>query len=406
MAVKGEYQPRVSGNAENGFYTLVIRYDSNGFGGLEEVVQHGYKGRHFKTREAGIKSAQKWIDKQMGGRATNPATEKLDPSIDYLFAHATKAENLIAGDEILDPMNKKFNRVVTQVDALASGLKVFARYPDGEVRTTHYNYGDIVRTKWDASTVHAAKKRKRVMTVLNRKSRKTNPVSGDNMHTKIRTIDIVGVEWFQKTYGNSYHAVRVSVNGEHVYTSPMTYGYGEQYIYTALGALRELGYPIPPNRELVPRAWARENGIELDAYIREVKTQKALKEFAAPATMAKRKTNPRGGGEVDGHAVEENYRDEVYQQMRAITRRANPSATNRTTKKTVYMVVIVKPNSTKPHGYWTGANWDTEKKVAKHYANRTGERGAEKVAQKLAKAVKGSDYLVAIYTDKVAPSKK
>lgn len=115
---------------------------------------------------------------------------------------------------------------------------------------------------------------------------------------------------------------------------------------------------------------------------------------------------PRGGGEVDGHAVEENYRDEVYQQMRAITRRANPSATNRTTKKTVYMVVIVKPNSTKPHGYWTGANWDTEKKVAKHYANRTGERGAEKVAQKLAKAVKGSDYLVAIYTDKVAPSKK
>jgi len=54
-----QYQPRVSGNEKNGFYTLVVRIDKDG----QENVLNGYKGRHFATREAGVKSANKYIQK-------------------------------------------------------------------------------------------------------------------------------------------------------------------------------------------------------------------------------------------------------------------------------------------------------------------------------------------------------
>lgn len=55
-----KYEPRVSGNQDNGFYTLVVRIDRDG----EENVCHGYKGRHFTTREAGLKSATKYINEK------------------------------------------------------------------------------------------------------------------------------------------------------------------------------------------------------------------------------------------------------------------------------------------------------------------------------------------------------
>lgn len=51
------YKAKVTGNTENGFYALVVRIDSDG----QENVIHGYKGRHFSTREAGVKSANKYI---------------------------------------------------------------------------------------------------------------------------------------------------------------------------------------------------------------------------------------------------------------------------------------------------------------------------------------------------------
>jgi hypothetical protein len=53
------YQPRVSGTVENGFYTLIVRVDKDG----TENVIHGYQGRHFKTRKAGIRSAERYIAK-------------------------------------------------------------------------------------------------------------------------------------------------------------------------------------------------------------------------------------------------------------------------------------------------------------------------------------------------------
>lgn len=55
-------------------------------------------------------------------------------------------------------------------------------------------------------------------------------------------IEIHGKRWFQKTYGNTYHTARIYVDGELVTTTPMQYGYGEQYMQTAWEWLQCNGY--------------------------------------------------------------------------------------------------------------------------------------------------------------------
>lgn len=61
---------------------------------------------------------------------------------------------------------------------------------------------------------------------------------------KINTMKIEGKRWFQRSYGNTYHSVKVFVNGE-VLKSEITYGYGSHYLQTAAELLKENGYDIP-----------------------------------------------------------------------------------------------------------------------------------------------------------------
>lgn len=51
------HKPVIRENAYGEFYALVVRVDKDG----EETVIHGYKGRHFKTEKAAIKSTTKYI---------------------------------------------------------------------------------------------------------------------------------------------------------------------------------------------------------------------------------------------------------------------------------------------------------------------------------------------------------
>ena len=46
--------------------------------------------------------------------------------------------------------------------------------------------------------------------------------------------------WFQKTYGNTYHSVRIYHNGELLAHNPFQYGYGDQCLQTAFDLLRAL----------------------------------------------------------------------------------------------------------------------------------------------------------------------
>lgn len=66
---------------------------------------------------------------------------------------------------------------------------------------------------------------------------------------KIKTLEIHGRRWFQKSYGNTYHSVKVYVNDEILYCD-FAYGYDGQYIQTALDLLKEAGYEVPSWYEL------------------------------------------------------------------------------------------------------------------------------------------------------------
>ena len=63
---------------------------------------------------------------------------------------------------------------------------------------------------------------------------------------KIKTLVIRGRRWFQKSYGNTYHTVSIVVNG-HILKSSIKYGYGNQYLVTAIDLIRENGYDISEN---------------------------------------------------------------------------------------------------------------------------------------------------------------
>lgn len=56
-------------------------------------------------------------------------------------------------------------------------------------------------------------------------------------------LHIEGRRWFQRTYGNTYHSVRIYRNGESVVYLPFAYGYGDGFLQTAVEWLRANGYP-------------------------------------------------------------------------------------------------------------------------------------------------------------------
>ena len=53
------YQPVIKKNSDDLYYALVVRIDCDG---EKNVINH-YKGRHFKTEKAAIKSTTNYIAK-------------------------------------------------------------------------------------------------------------------------------------------------------------------------------------------------------------------------------------------------------------------------------------------------------------------------------------------------------
>ena len=77
-------------------------------------------------------------------------------------------------------------------------------------------------------------------------------------------------EWRDRTYGNTYYSARVSVDGVHVFTTGITYGYGDQAVYDCAKVLRAMGY-LPAGDEHQAFTYvARELGIALYVGRRDV----------------------------------------------------------------------------------------------------------------------------------------
>lgn len=96
---------------------------------------------------------------------------------------------------------------------------------------------------------------------------------------KIQSIDVIAKRWFQKSYGNTYHRVRVFVNGQEIGTSKITYGYGDHYVQTAMALLKEQGF-IKDADEMTPLwSYCRKKGIDCNIQYKDVKTERELKNF-------------------------------------------------------------------------------------------------------------------------------
>lgn len=57
----------------------------------------------------------------------------------------------------------------------------------------------------------------------------------------INSLFIEGRLWFDKINGNTYHAVKIEANDKIINYIPITYGYEDMYLYTALDWLKKYG---------------------------------------------------------------------------------------------------------------------------------------------------------------------
>jgi len=83
----------------------------------------------------------------------------------------------------------------------------------------------------------------------------------------MKSITIEGKKWFDQKWGNTYHTSTILIDGELKHKTPMQYGYGDQYVQTALEWLIESGN-IKMERHAngsYPPLWqyCQDNGINL-----------------------------------------------------------------------------------------------------------------------------------------------
>jgi hypothetical protein len=74
----------------------------------------------------------------------------------------------------------------------------------------------------------------------------------NTMENTLLGLHIEGRRWFQKTWGNTYHSVRIFANGKEIGYIAHEYGNGDQFLQTALDWLRE--------KELIPAQEYYSNG--------------------------------------------------------------------------------------------------------------------------------------------------
>ena len=91
-------------------------------------------------------------------------------------------------------------------------------------------------------------------------------------------ITIIGKRWFDKIYGNTYHSVKVLVNGDQVGYIPFTYGYGDMYEQNATEILWK-AYKLPEAfSKNLALSYLRhhKNGYKVNIFVSDVQRKKDL----------------------------------------------------------------------------------------------------------------------------------
>ena len=93
----------------------------------------------------------------------------------------------------------------------------------------------------------------------------------------MKTLNIQGRRWFQKTYGNTYHSSRIYVDGKSIGGVSFAYGYGNHYLTTA-EELLQVGGHIPTDKCNTQAlwSWCEENGVHLEYSVVDVDRKRDL----------------------------------------------------------------------------------------------------------------------------------
>ena len=79
----------------------------------------------------------------------------------------------------------------------------------------------------------------------------------------MKNITILGRRWFNTRTGNTYHSASILIDGNGIEGIHYAYGYGDQYLFSAMGKLSKDGV-IDWNGTEPLWIWAERNGIKLN----------------------------------------------------------------------------------------------------------------------------------------------
>lgn len=95
--------------------------------------------------------------------------------------------------------------------------------------------------------------------------------------TEVQSIFLVGRRWFERTNGNTYHTVDIYVNDEFVHKIPMTYGYGDQYMWNGFAYIVDKYKLLRPCFKTPnPGTFCREHNIKFNHTVSDVARKRDL----------------------------------------------------------------------------------------------------------------------------------
>ena len=93
---------------------------------------------------------------------------------------------------------------------------------------------------------------------------------------QINSAVIIGMKWFDRPNGNTYHVARIYINDrETVFNSPIEYGYGSAYMTTAAETAIKNGYSRDDMNRNDLREWLSHNAIIEEMNVTKTELRKA-----------------------------------------------------------------------------------------------------------------------------------
>jgi hypothetical protein len=133
----------ISKDPNGGFYALVVRDENNGRGGIESIVNRGYKGRFFTTKKAAEKSVNAYIAKNY--------PVKKNPLVDNLKWRCIKAG---AFYEARSTYDKAINYRIESMHPPKGKIKQFYLYKnDSGFRTSYPSFDSLKDAKAKAQLI-------------------------------------------------------------------------------------------------------------------------------------------------------------------------------------------------------------------------------------------------------------